>query len=95
MTIEKMCFVKPEDIQAVRITCGECGTASLTPLNQFSSIAAVLSRHCSGCGTETGLRQGTKEWQELVLFTELLGKLSANLKGRAITYSLRIECPAQ
>jgi hypothetical protein len=93
MTIEKMCFVNPEDFKAVRITCEQCASATVIPLSQFSGIAALLERPCVTCNTPSGLGRNTKELNRLIIFSETLGELAEIMKGRGIKYSLRIECP--
>jgi hypothetical protein len=95
MTIEKMCFVNPTDIKAVRIACGQCGSATVVPLNQFNSLAALVERNCVTCGTPSGFRRDTTECNRILLLTESLGVLVELMNGRNINYSLQIECPKE
>jgi hypothetical protein len=90
MTIEKICFVGPDDILAVRIECAACGTANTIPIGRLGRIPLHLEGQC-GCGQNSGFGKGTKEIQEVELFGATLGNLAGNLKGRSIKLSLQIK----
>lgn len=92
MTTEKMCFVSPEDIAALRVQC-ECGAAGIIPIAKLGNLAPTLQGQCAYCGAPSGLTSGTKALEEVVLFGAMLGKLAANLKGMKIRVSLQIQCP--
>jgi hypothetical protein len=93
MTIDKSCFVNPEDIRAVRIQCVKCGAANMVPIGKLGNIGLVITVPCVHCGEPSGIKVGTKECEEIIVFSDILGRLAEALKGRRITYSLQIECP--
>ena len=93
MTIETMCFVNPEDVKEVRITCGQCGSATVVPTKELNRVAVLVESNCVTCGTPSGFKRDTMECKRLILFTETLGLLAEIMKGRNMKYSLRIECP--
>jgi hypothetical protein len=95
MTIEKMCFVNPEDIKAIKISCVACGSSTLVSLGEATNLATIIERNCAVCGSATGFRRNTREWEELVLLGERLKQLPDTMKSRGITYSFRIECPTE
>jgi hypothetical protein len=95
MTIERMCFIKPDDVKSAKISCNACGSSTIVPLKEISNIAALLERNCIVCGSPTGFKKDSREWQDVLLFGEKLGHLSNTMKARGITYTLRIECPAE
>jgi hypothetical protein len=93
VTIEKVCFVAPEDFKAVKIACKNCKSFTVVPINEAASLAPLLERNCISCGTPSGIRKGTKEWEDILLVGEKLANLQATMRERGIIYSLRIECP--
>jgi hypothetical protein len=95
MTIEKMCFIKPEDVKAAKISCKACGSSTIVPLKEINNIAVLLERDCVVCGSSTGFTKGSREWEDVILLGEKLGRLADTMKARGITYSLRIECPTE
>lgn len=95
MTIEKMCFIGPEDIKAARISCKTCSSSTIVPLKEINNIAVLLERDCAVCGSSTGLAKGSREWEDVILLGEKLGQLADTMKARGITYTLRIECPTE
>ena len=92
MTIEKVCFVKPEDIKAIRIECGKCGAANIIPLNSSAGVDTLLTSKCHHCMADSGLKIGTKALEDVMVFSDLLTKLNGHLQGMNIRYSLQIEC---
>jgi len=95
MTVEKVYFLNPEDITAVRIQCNECRSALIVPLQAVGNIGATIVSSCQHCHTPSGVVIGTREMQELIAFNETLAKLAANLKGRNIKYSLQVQWPTE
>jgi hypothetical protein len=95
MTIEKICFVRPEDIKAIRITCTACSASTIVPLKEALNVGVFLAKNCGACGSQTSFRQDTQEWKDLVLLGERLQKLPDMMKSRSITYSIQIECPKE
>ena len=93
MTFEKSCFVSPQDIKSVKIQCTACGSANIVPVAKLDKIGNALANKCVYCGEPSGVNMGTRELEELMVFSDILGRLAAHLKGRNITYSLQIECP--
>jgi hypothetical protein len=93
MTIEKVCFVSPEDFKAVKISCKNCKSFTVVPINEAASLAPLLERDCISCGTPSGIRKGTKEWEDILLVGEKLANLQDTMRERNISYSLKIECP--
>ena len=93
MTIEKICFLSPEDFKAVKITCKNCKSFTVVPINEAASLAPLLERNCISCSTPSGINRGTKEWEDIMLLGEKLASLHATMRERNITYSLKIECP--
>jgi hypothetical protein len=89
MTVEKILFVSPEDILAVRIECAACGLATIIPVSKLGRLSTMLEGQCI-CGQNDGLGKGTRELQEVALFGTTLGNLAANLKGRKTKLSLQI-----
>ena len=95
MTVEKMCFISPDDIRGVRIECSKCGAATFIPIVKLANIATRIGTNCLHCGAASGLQSGTQEWQEVVVFSDTLSKLAGHMQGRNIKYSLTIECPSE
>ena len=93
MTINKKCSVRAEDIQAIQIQCENCGAASTVPIAKLANIGLLVTNPCVHCGQPTGIVPGTKECEEIIIFSDIVGRLASHLKGRKITYSLQIECP--
>lgn len=93
MTIEKVCFLSPEDFKAVKITCKQCGTFTVVPINEAASLAPLVERNCISCGTPSGIKKDTTEWQDIMLVGEKLAGLVNTMQGRCIAYSLKIDCP--
>ncbi len=94
MTIEKVCFVAPEDFRAVKIACKQCGSFTVVPLDDVSAIAPLLERNCIGCGTPSGFARDTEEWKSVLLLSENLAALKAKMQARNVAYSLQIDCPS-
>jgi hypothetical protein len=93
VTFEKSCFVSPQDIVSVKIQCIACGSANIVPVAKLDRVGKAIASDCFHCGASTGVSGGTRELEELMVFSDILGRLAAHLKGRNITYSLQIECP--
>lgn len=93
MTIEKTCFISPEDLEAVRIACNQCGSFTVVPLKEIASVSALLERNCIGCGKLSGFRRDTRDWQDVLILGEKLASLQAIMQGMSVTYSLKIKCP--
>jgi len=93
MTIEKVCFVHPYDIKAVRITCNDCGCCTVVPLGELRNISVLVERNCVMCGKSTGVNRETAEYRTMLLFAETLGKLAEATSGRNIEFSMQIGCP--
>jgi hypothetical protein len=95
VTFEKTCFVSPQDILSVRIQCAKCGSANIVPLAKLGRIGNALASNCIHCGEPSGIGMGTRELEELVVFSDILGRLAGSLKGRNVKYSFQIECPKE
>lgn len=93
MTIEKTCFISPEDFKAVKIGCKKCGSFTVVPLGDISAIAPLLERNCIGCGSPSGFGRDTDEWKSVLLLSENLAKLKDKMQATNVSYSLQIECP--
>lgn len=94
MTVEKKCFIRPEDIVSVQFQCAKCKASTTIPVGKLSqhSIKSVITQSCLHCGEMSGFMEGTQETTAIINFNFLLGMLSGVLKNRGIDYSLQTEC---
>jgi hypothetical protein len=94
MTFEKKCYVRPEDIVAVRIRCANCKASTSIPIASLpnSNLQGVLTRECPYCQKASGIGFGTTEMEQLIRFNNLLARLADSLKGRNIEYGFEVEC---
>ncbi len=97
MTFEKKCFIKPEDILAVRLVCGNCKASLTIPIEKLASanLQIVLTRNCPHCQTAYGFGIGTSQLEHVVTFNILLSRLGELLKGMNLEYGFEIECGKQ
>ena len=96
MTLERKCFVAPEDILSIRLTCGQCGSALAIPIAtlEHRDISAIMLKACPYCGAASGFSPQTREWEDIVQFNILLSRLVGTTNGRNLRYSFEIECPS-
>lgn len=92
MMIEHVCFLLPDDIKELRVSCTQCGASSTVPAGEFKSLGALIEGECISCHSKSGIARNTDEWNLLVSFAQSLARLSSSLKGRNIQLSLRIDC---
>jgi hypothetical protein len=94
MTFEKKCFVRPEDILAVRFQCTGCKASTSIPIDKLLSgdIGLAITRVCPHCKTPSGFPYGTSEMEHFINFNLILGGLKEMMKGRGVEYGFEIEC---
>jgi ribosomal protein S27AE len=95
MTQEKKCYVYPEDISAIRFSCGKCGSASIIPIDRVvkgGSYLIDISRNCPHCGAPSGVNSEAREFAEMADFCLLLSGLAKTVGGRNLKLSFQIEC---
>jgi len=97
MTVEKVCFVTPEDIISVRFQCGnkDCGASVIVPISRLinGDIGLLITGACQRCRTASGFNIGMKDLENFLAFNELLAKLKDTMQGKNLKFSLQIECP--
>jgi hypothetical protein len=95
MTIEKSCFIHPEDIEAVQFKCTHCGGATTIPIKQLinGDLRIFLMQPCRHCRTESGFAINSSELEHLLTLTTILGGLPALFKGRNLQFSFQVKCP--
>ena len=94
MTLEKKCFIKPNDILSVRFQCPKCKASSTIPLNKLTpqSLQVLLMRNCQHCDAPPAFTIGTSEMDHFITFNTLLARLTELLRGRPFEYGLEIAC---
>ncbi len=95
MTFEKVCFVKPEDIEAVQFKCATCGGATTIPVKQLvnGDLQIFLTQPCRHCRTASGFTINSSELNHVLTFTVLLSGLTNLLQGRNLDLSFKVKCP--
>jgi hypothetical protein len=91
MTIEKKCFIRPEDIVSVQFQCANCKAAVTVPVGK-GDIGFVITRACPHCRKESGFQMGMQDLEQFIVFNDLLGKLTGILQGKNLQFSLQVEC---
>jgi len=94
MTIEKVCFIHPEDIEAVQFKCTDCGGTTSVPIAklQASDLEIFITSACHHCRKPSGFANGS-ELEYLLKFTTILEGLTRILKDKNLQFSFQIKCP--
>ena len=94
MTIEKVCFIHPEDIEAVQFKCTHCGGTTTVPIAQLKSgaLKMFVTSVCQHCQTASGFANGS-ELEYLLQFTTIMEALTRILKGKNLQLSFEVKCP--
>jgi hypothetical protein len=93
MTIEKKCFIKPEDIVAVSFQCKVCKSTTTIPIQKLtnSNVQSLLMKNCPHCQAESSFSMGTTELEHFIRFNVTLTRLAELLQGRNIEYGFEIK----
>jgi hypothetical protein len=95
MTIEKHCYVKPGDIEAVQFKCATCGGSTSVPVGRLhdGDLHAFLVSICRHCRTGSGFVINGTDLENLLRFTTLLAGINQTLKGKNLQLSFQVKCP--
>ncbi len=95
MTIEKMCFIAPEDIESVQFKCAKCSGSITVPVSKLGTgdIGLVITRVCPHCRTESGFTHGASDLDHFMNFALVLGRLTEIFKGKNVQFSFQVKCP--
>ena len=95
MTTDKMCLLKPGEIESVQFKCGACGASVNVPVAELATgdVGLVIVKACPQCRTESGFRPGASDLEHLVSFNRMLGRLAEVLEGKNLQFGLKVKCP--